>query len=155
MSLAHWDPVREVVGLRRAMDRWLNDDWSARSGGAWNEEAVPVDVVEREDAVLVTASVPGYSAEDIEVTVQGDVLTLRGTKQAEHEKTEGNYHLRERRSNSFMRSLGLPCAVASDGAKATYKNGELVLELPKRADSMSKRIAVTNADTTKSKEINA
>jgi HSP20 family protein len=117
----------------------------AQSGG-WppaRDRLVPIDVMERAGEVEIRASVPGFAPEEIEVTVQGDVLTLQGRHAEETERSEGTYHVRERRSGSFQRVVQLPVPVSAEGAAAKISNGELQLVLPKRPEAMTKRIDVT------------
>ncbi len=141
MTLTRWEPLRELTTLRQAMDRLLDDVWTGPvNGGA--PLAVPIDVLERNDEVEVRATVPGFRAGDIDVAVQGDVLTLSGHTDTEEEKNEGDFYIRERRRGSFHRSVRLPAAVDSDAANARYENGELTLVLPKRADAVARRIEI-------------
>jgi HSP20 family protein len=141
MTITRWDPMREVVGMRRALEHWLNDEWLTRATG-WEGGTVPVDVVEKDGEVQVTATVPGFAPGELDITAQGDVLVIKGTRADESEGTEGSYRVRERRTGSVYRAIRLPCPVDSDGAQAEYKNGELVVTLPKRAEAMARRIAV-------------
>src|SRR5258708_4830342 len=99
MSINRWDPFREAISLRDAMNSLLQDSFVRPNGlSAPNAPAaLPLDVSETEDAFVVKASLPGIKPEDVEITVQGDTLTIRGESEAEDEKKGGHWHLRERR----------------------------------------------------------
>ena len=90
-----------------------------------------VDVKETEDAVEITAEVPGMKPEDIEVTLTGDILSLKGEKKEEHEEKKGGYHYTERKFGSFQRSFRLPVEVDRSKLEATHKDGVLKVVLPK------------------------
>ena len=90
-----------------------------------------VNVKETDEALEVTAEVPGLKPEEIEVSLTGDVLTLKGEKKEEREETQGNYHVVERRFGSFQRSFRLPMEVERDKLTAKHKDGVLLISLPK------------------------
>ncbi|MHB1482541.1 MAG: Hsp20/alpha crystallin family protein [Bellilinea sp.] len=130
-NLTRWEPVREMMTLREAMDR-LFDDAFTRPLSLNGAAALPsLDVYETDDEVVVKASLPGLKAEDVQISVTGDSLTLRGEFKQEEEKSGATYHVRERRSGSFERTLGLPVSVQTDKAKADFENGILSIVLPK------------------------
>jgi HSP20 family protein len=101
-----------------------------------------VDVAETADEVIVTAAVPGLKPDDLKLTVTGDVLEMSAQVTEETERKDATYHLRERRSRSFHRSLGLPAPVLADRARAEFENGVLTLTLPKAEDARRKSIRV-------------
>lgn len=105
------------------------------------EENVPrVDVIDKDDQIIVKAEIPGMSKEDLDVSIIENILTIKGKK--ETEKEEGEYHTREITSSSFTRTLTLPAEVDGQQAKASFKNGVLELTLPKMAESRKKRITI-------------
>lgn len=133
-SLVRWEPAREMVSLRDAIDRLFEESF-LRPGffgtGESPASTLPLDIYETEDMVVVKATVPGIKPADIEVTITGDLLTIKGEFKAE-EKTEKHSYLRqERRYGSFCRQVGLPVNINSDQAKATFEHGVLTLEMPK------------------------
>lgn len=143
-NLTRFQPARDFLSLRDTMDRLFDDRW-VRPLVTWSEEAfVPVEMVERDNEIEVRAPVPGFEAKDIEASVEGDVLTLRGSTKSEkeEEKKDGNYHLSEWSTSSFQRMVRLPASVAADKAVASYKNGILSLKLPKAATEATKRIPI-------------
>lgn len=102
-----------------------------------------MDMVEREDAIVVKAEVPGMSKDDIEVTVVGDELQIKGTSRHETvEEEKGRHYLREISSQSFERWVTLPAAVDAEKATATLKDGVLELTLPKREKAVSHKISI-------------
>src|SRR5919202_5265342 len=105
MGLDRWDPFREMLSLREAMDRFLH----LQQGGlmrpaqllsSMRPDAIPLDVVERDDAFLVKAAIPGVRPEDVEVVVQGERLTIRAESKAEEERHGDNWLIREQRTGS-------------------------------------------------------
>jgi len=144
MSLERWDPFREMVSLRDAMDRLLNQS-VVRPGqvlSGMRPDAIPLDVVDRGEFFEVRASVPGVRPEDIEVTVQGDRVTLRGETKGEEERTGDNWLMREHRYGTWQRSVTLPGGVSSDSAEAQMDNGILLLKLPKAQEARPRKISV-------------
>ena len=92
---------------------------------------LPVDVIESDDQVIVKATVPGVKPEDIEVTLTGDLLTIKGEFKVENREERANYVRQERRSGSFCRQIGLPADINPDNVEATFEDGVLTLEMPK------------------------
>lgn len=130
-NLTRWEPVRDMMTLREAMDR-LFDDAFTRPLSLSGVSALPtLDVYETDDEVVVEAALPGIKAEDVQISVTGEALTLRGEFKQEEEKTGTTYHVRERRTGSFERTVMLPTGVQTDKAKADFENGILSIVLPK------------------------
>ena len=144
MVLERWDPFREMMTLRDTMDRLLQQG-VMRPGqllSSMRPDAIPLDVVERDDAFVVKAALPGVKPEDVEVVVQGERLTIRAQSQAEEERHGDNWLLREQRYGNLQRSVTLPSAVRSDQAEARVENGVLTLRLPKAQEARPHRITV-------------
>jgi HSP20 family protein len=144
-ELVRWEPTREMTSLREAMDRLFEDSfirpgWFAPVWGG--TEMLPVDVYETADQLVVKAAVPGVKPEEIEVTVTGDLLTIKGEFKAEEKVEKGNYLRQERRHGNFYRQVGLSASVDADKAKATFENGVLTLELPKVEAAKAKTVKV-------------
>ena len=104
-----------------------------------------MDVKESAEAVVVKAEVPGIDAQDINISVTGDVLTIKGEKKSEREEKEANYHLVERNYGSFSRSLKLPAAVDLDKIEAKYDKGVLTVTCPKKEAVKPKAIEIKTA----------
>jgi len=109
------------------------------------EFAPAVDVKETPDQIVVKAEVPGMDAKDINISVTGDVLTIKGEKKSEREEKEENYHLVERSYGSFSRSLAMPAAVDLDKIEAKYDKGILTITCPKKEEVKPKAIEIKTA----------
>jgi HSP20 family protein len=146
-DLVRWNPLREMASLRDAMDRLFEDSF-VRPSGAFplaNGEgfgALALDMYETDAEVVVRASVPGVKPKDLDITVTGSTLNIRGEVGEETEERKGDYHYRELRSGSFQRSAALPADVKADKAEATFENGVLVLKLPKVEEAKPKQITI-------------
>jgi len=141
-SIVRWDPFREMMSLRDVMDRLVDDAFVRPTSGLGMLHSPAVDMIENEDEVVVKASLPGVRSDDINISVTGDALTIRGEMKSERDEEKDNYIFRERRSGSFSRSLALPTAVVADKAKAEFENGILTLSLPKAEEVKPKTITV-------------
>jgi HSP20 family protein len=129
-TLAPW-----AGDLRRDMERFLDryaepawEPFATMTGGAW---APMLDLAETKDAMIVKAELPGMEAKDIGIELTGDLLTLKGEKEKRTEEKEERYHRIERTYGAFLRSVRLPMAVDGSKVTATFKNGVLVVTLPK------------------------
>ena len=132
--------------LRREFDdmieRFFGDD-SMISRGSFGRIITPaVNIAENENEITVTAEIPGMEKDDLDVSLTGDTLTIKGEKKVEHEERSDNFHRFERSYGSFSRSLSLPCEVQHDKVDASYKNGVLTLKLPKAEDCRSKSVKI-------------
>lgn len=144
MSIQRWDPFREVISLRDAMNSLLAESFvrpgETRSVGA--AATLPLDVGETDSEFVIRASLPGVKPEDVQIAVQGDTLTIRGESKAAEEKKGTHWHLRERRVSSFGRSLSLGTPIHADAAIAHFDDGVLTLTLPKTAAAKPTQIKV-------------
>jgi len=140
--LTRWDPYREMLNMRRAVDRLVEN--SLGEGGDWakSEWALALDVIEHEDEYLVKASVPGIKPEELDITFDKGLLTLRGEIIDESEQEKGQYHLRERRFGTFIRTISLPTTVKADDIQAEIQEGILMLHLPKAEEGKPRRIMI-------------
>ncbi|MBI5879465.1 MAG: Hsp20/alpha crystallin family protein [Chloroflexi bacterium] len=145
-TVIRWDPMSDVVSLRDAMDRLFEDSFiQPRFMGTIREGfgQLPVDVVESDNDVVVKASVPGIKPEDLDITVVGDTLTIKGEIKAQTKEEKTNFLLRERRWGMFQRTLTLPVEVQADRARAEFEHGVLTLTLPKVEEIKPKQIKVS------------
>lgn len=142
MTVIRWQPERDFLSLREAMSRIFDDAIVGPQSAAGGQLAVPFDVLERDDAVVVRAPVPGFAADDIDVNVTADVLTVSGHHKESTEKEEGSYHVREWRTGSFQRAMRLPAEVDTAKAEAQVRDGVLTLTLPKAEKVLPKKIAI-------------
>jgi HSP20 family protein len=145
VSIARWDPFEEMGVLRRAMDRVIAD----MLGGSWRRRDLElqqwepaVEMYETNDDVVVRAEVPNIDPKDLEISVVGDVLAIKGSTKREEEKKERSYYLRELRYGAFARMLPLPVEVRGEDAKATYKDGVLEIRIPKSERVRPRRVEV-------------
>jgi HSP20 family protein len=137
--------MREMVTLRDAMDRLFDEaftrPWGLTDGGRYGV-APSVDMFETENDVVIKAALPGMKAEEVEINVTGEMLTLKGETQETSEAKDQAYHIREQRWGSFERSVALPTTVVSDKAKADFEDGILTITLPKAEEVKPKTIVV-------------
>jgi HSP20 family protein len=143
MAIQHWEPLREMVSLRDAMNSLLQESFVRPVGLMGNGAALlPLDIAETEDEFIVKASLPGVRPEDVHITARGDTLTIRGEMKAEEEKKGEHYHLRELRQGRFQRSVTLSTPISADKAQAQFENGILTLKLPKAEEAKPKEIKI-------------
>lgn len=144
MELMPWKPFQELARLRDEMDRLREEFFGERRFFAPSERRwrPSLDVAETKDKLIVTAEIPGMGAEDIDISVSGDTLTIKGEKKQEREEREENYHLSETRYGAFSRSIRLPAEIDEKGVDATYKKGILKIALPKKEGTKPKKIKV-------------
>lgn len=142
-DLIRWEPMG-VTSLRQAMDRLFEDSFVRSSGllPSFGTEAPAVDMYQTDKDVVVKASLPGMKAEDVEISVTGDMLTLKGEHREEQEVKEESYFRKEMRYGSFVRSLEIPVPVKVDKADAVFEDGVLTLTLPKTEAIKPKSIKV-------------
>jgi len=151
MSLIRWNPVRDLAtlpsdlfGIQREMNRMFDgffhgtrDEDSALM--AWTPA---VDIAEHDDEYIVKVELPGINKEDVKITLESNILTIRGEKKQEKETKKENYHRVERSYGTFQRSFTLPTTVKSDKIDASYKDGVLSVFLPKAEEAKPKQIEV-------------
>ena len=141
-NLTRWEPMREMMTLREAMDR-LFDDAFTRPLSASGVSVMPaIDLYETADEVVVKANLPGLKPDDVQITVTSDVLTLRGELKPVDSEKEATYHIQERRYGVFERSVALPTDVQTEKAKADFENGMLIITLPKAETVKPKMISI-------------
>jgi HSP20 family protein len=143
MDLVPWKPFREELNsMRKEMekiwDRFFSETPLARRfAEGWMPTA---DLTETKDAIVVKAELPGMEAKDIDASITGDVLTVKGEKKKEEEKEGEKYHYTERFSGFFERSFRLPAEVNVDKIEAAFENGILTITLPKSEEARAKEI---------------
>ncbi len=140
MYMLNYDPFREIRRFNGHRNRGF------RGFGSFGDEAVrwqlPLDVLERDDGVVVTASVPGIKPEDLEVTLEDNVLTIHGRTEFTEDTKDERFIIRERRSGAFQRSIRLPESVNADDAVTHYEHGVLFVTLPKAEEKKARRLEI-------------
>lgn len=154
LDISRWDPFQEMMSLRDAMNRLMEESFLLPSGTAQETGQLAtrgtrgglrgpaLDIVDLNDAFLVRASLPGVRPEDVNIETQGNQVILRGQIKDEQEREQGNYLVRERRYGQFSRVFTLPSEVNAEGAEATFDNGILTLRLPKTETARTRQIPI-------------
>src|ERR671914_324800 len=151
MTLQRWDPFNELRRMQETMNHlWRGFGAGTPYGQGMGNLAVPLDVVQQEDNFVIRASLPGVNPDNIDVSIEDNVLTIRGHSAHEAEHQEGNYLMRERRSGSFYRALRLPDTVDSDQAQPHYENGVLSITFPRMELKRAKRLQITGGQGSES-----
>ena len=150
-TLTRWDPFREMLALRSTMDRVFDDSlqsmrFSTNENGG-SAFSLAVDVTEDEDEYVVHTSTPGIAEDDIEITLENNILTVAGEFQNENEREEAHFLVRERRAGKFRRSITLPATVDESKVSANFNAGVLAIHLPKAEVAKPKRISVKGSKT--------
>ncbi len=144
-NLIRWEPAREMMTLREAMDRLFDDALTqplrlSGNGNAWSVPAI--DMYQTDNEVVVKASIPGVKAEEVQINVTGEILTIKGEVRQKEETKEKAYHIREQRWGMFERSVALPTEVIADKARAEFENGVVTITLPKAEEAKPKTITI-------------
>lgn len=134
----------QLPDLRWEMDRLLRDffDTGSSTTGQLGPSAPAADLYETEDAFVAELELPGFDRENINVTMEQGVLTVSGTRSGEREESEGDFHLRERRTGRFQRSFRMPESIKPDDVEARFSNGVLEIRMPKAAEARTRKIEV-------------
>lgn len=142
-NLIRWEPAREMMTLREAMDRLFDDAFTRPLSLTSSNWSIPaVDMYQTDNEVVVKAALPGIKADEVQINVTGEVLTIKGETKQESETKEKAYHIREQRWGAFERSIVLPTEVVADKAKADFENGILTITLPKAEEVKPKTISI-------------
>lgn len=156
MNLIAYDPFRELRSLQEEVNRVFSSSFN-RSGetglgrSSWNPS---VDIFENKDQIILEAELPGLSPDDVNISIENNVLTIHGERRFEKKDEGDNFHRVERSYGSFTRSFTLPPTVSSENVAANFDNGVLRLELAKREEAKPRRIEI-KAGATAPKTIEA
>jgi HSP20 family protein len=137
--------MRQMVTLREAMDHLFDDAFTRPFGmtDGWHTSSMPaIDMYQTDSEVVVKASLPGMKAEDVQINMTGDLLTIKGEMKQTDETKKKDYHFREQRWGAFERSVRLPIAIVSDKSKAEFEDGVLTVTLPKAEELKPKLITI-------------
>ena len=141
-NIVRWDPYHEMARMNRLMDRWFEDMPHMWRGEFDGESYFPLDLYETDEAIVAKATLPGVKPEDVEITITGETLTIRGETKREEEEKKRNYYRQESWHGSFARSIALPSQVEADKAEAVFENGVLKLTIPKAEAAKPKTIKI-------------
>jgi HSP20 family protein len=155
MNLVTYDPFREMRSLQDEVNRLFSSSVN-RGGsndimrGAWSPS---VDILENKDSIVLEAELPGMSPEDVNISIENNILTIQGERSFENKQNKENYHRVERSYGSFTRSFTLPPTVSSEGVNAEFENGVLRLTLAKREEAKPRRIEIKAGGGSQAKQI--
>ena len=153
VNLVRWEPFREMISLRQAMDRLFEDSFVRfphLSGDGVRE--FPIDVYQTKKDLVVKAALPGVKPEEVDITITDDAVTIKGEHAEEQETKEDDYLYRERYYGAFSRSVAIPVKVKGDKTEATFEEGVLTLTLPKAEEIKPRQIKIKAGGTTKAKK---
>ena len=145
VSLIPWTERKELDRFRSEMDRLFDrffDIPPLRRFVRESEWFPAMDVSETSKEVIVNAEIPGMDPKEIDISLNGRVLTVKGERNREHEEKDKNFHRVERRYGAFARSVELPAEVEAGKIDATYKDGVLKINLPKTKEQHTKKIEI-------------
>jgi len=145
-DLVTWDPYREFRSLSERVNRIFGSTPARRGEESLGNWMPPVDIAEDKDRIVLTAELPGFKEDQIEVQMENGVLTLRGERRFEEEKEGRNYHRVERSYGQFTRSFTLPNNVDKEKVQATFRDGLLSVELPKREEAKPRQIKISSGN---------
>lgn len=145
-NLVPFEPFRDMISLREAMNRLFEESvlrpGALAAGEGDSAVGAPIDVYETDEGLVLKAAVPGIKPEDIEVTLAGDILTIKGEFKDEKSDEKRNYLRQERRYGSFCRQLTLPVGIDSNKVTATFESGLLTLTMPKAEEVKPKSVRI-------------
>jgi HSP20 family protein len=144
MSLVPRDPFDALMPLREAMNQLLEGSFVGPRLDIMTSKIFPIDVYETDDRqqYVIEAALPGMKQEDLQVSAEGDTITIRATKKGEQKVGKGRYMRQERYEGEMSRTISLPTSIDSQKVQATYENGVLMLNVPKAEGAKQKQIPV-------------
>lgn len=142
MGIVRWDPFAELASLRREVDKLFEEFFPRFRISRFEEIGVPIDMYHTPEAVVVKAVLPGVKPEDVDITITGNTLTIKGEVKTEKDVRREDYLYQERRYGAFSRSVDLPSGLETDKAEATFEHGILTLTIPKAEEVKPKVIKV-------------
>ena len=146
MAIVRWEPFRDLLSSQKEFDRLFRGAFSPffrESELSTRTWAPPVDIYEDENKLVLKADLPGVEPKDVEIKVEDGMLYVNGERKFEKEVKEENYHRVERSYGAFSRSFSLPTSIDSEKIAAEYKDGQLILTMPKREEAKPKTIKVS------------
>lgn len=142
MSIQRWDPWRDIVSLREAMNSLLEESFVRPRAGVTGSGGMALDLREKDDSYIVEATIPGAKPDDVDISVLGDTLRITAEVKDQTENSGEKWLVRERRYGHFERAVTLPTSVKADQAKAEFNDGVLTITLPKAEEARPRSIPV-------------
>lgn len=137
-------PFGDLLSLRQAMDRLFEESFVSPRTWSWGEhQLVAIDVYATEDDLVVEANLPGVKPEEVDITVEGNTLTLAGETRSARKEDGGSTLISEIHRGAFSRTLTLPAGLEPDKATATFEDGVLTLRIPKAEQMKPRQIKIT------------
>ncbi|MFV0388944.1 MAG: Hsp20/alpha crystallin family protein [Pyrinomonadaceae bacterium] len=152
MSIIKYDPFHELRVLQNEMNKIFDEDFAMKishedsTRGGW---APNVDIFENDSAIVLEAELPGMKREDFEVSIENNIVTLKGERKFESKEESDNYHRVERSYGKFTRAFNLPRTVSADNTTADFTNGVLRVTFPKEETSQIRKIKISGEDGSK------
>ena len=146
MAIVRWEPFQELLATQKDYNRLFNEAFPRLFGEgepSTRTWAPPVDIYETDNALVLKADLPGVDPKDVEIRVENGILYLKGERKFEKEVKEENYHRVERSYGAFTRSFSLPSSIDAEHVAAEYKDGQLILTMPKREEAKPKTVKIT------------
>ena len=158
-GLTRWDPFQELNWWNDRLGRLLGPETARTSRGDADQALTsgnwlpPVDIVEGKDRIKLNVELPGFKENQVNLTVENGMLTIKGERKFEKEDKEENYHRVERSYGTFVRSFTLPTSIDQNKIQADFADGILHVEMPKREETKPKQIPIAGGKDAKKKEI--
>ena len=143
MAITRWDPFRDLMSIQNEMNRLFGRTYGGDVGettrGAWTPS---LDVYETQEKFVITMELPGVSLDDVDISVEDSTLVVRGERKFYREQDEDSFLRIERRFGEFTRSLTLPSTADAEGIQASFDQGVLMIEVPKREEARPRKITI-------------
>ena len=143
MAMTRWDPFRDLMSIQNEMNRLFGRTYGGDVGestrGAWTPA---LDVFETQEKFVITMELPGVSPDDVDISVEDSTLMVRGERKFYSEQQEESFLRIERRFGEFTRSLTLPSTADAESIQASFDQGVLTIEVPKREEAKPRKISI-------------
>jgi HSP20 family protein len=143
MAITRWDPFRDLMSIQNEMNRLFGRTYGGDVGestrGAWTPA---LDVFETQEKFVITMELPGVSPDDVDISVEDSTLMVRGERKFYSEQQEESFLRIERRFGEFTRSLTLPSTADAESIQASFDQGVLTIEVPKREEAKPRKISI-------------
>ena len=147
-ELKKWEPLKELTTIQREMDELFKRTFGSLTSGIFGKEfrmgmwTPAVDCFVKEGNFVIHADIPGIDPKNVDVSIAGNLLTIKGERKTEAEEKKAGYLFREASYGTFERTITLPEGCETDKVHATYKNGVIELTMPAKAGALPKKVKV-------------